>query len=79
MSKLPRTYYAPDRYDYDGDMESAYEDYRTYFDDSVNGQSNNQVKHHEIRIHESVEPLRRADEGAFYNFSTRQFEKRRTI
>lgn len=39
MTKLPRTYYAPDRYDYDGDMESAYEDYRTYFDDSVNDQS----------------------------------------
>ena len=34
MSKLPRTYYAPDRYDYNGDMESAYEDRKTYLDDS---------------------------------------------
>ena len=32
MSKLPRDYYAPDSYDYDGDTEAMYEDWKTYFD-----------------------------------------------
>ena len=40
MSKLPRTYYAPDPgYDYDGDAQAKYEDCKTYFDDSVDEQS----------------------------------------
>ena len=40
MSKLPRTYYAPDPgYNYDGDTQAKYEDWKTYFDDSVDGQS----------------------------------------
>ena len=40
MSKLPRTYYAPDpNYNYDGDTHAQYEDWKTYFDDSVDEQS----------------------------------------
>ena len=38
--KLPRTYYAPDpNYDYDGDTQAEHEDWKTYFDDSVDEQS----------------------------------------
>ena len=38
--KLPRTYYAPDpNYDYDGDTQAQHEDWKTYFDDSIDEQS----------------------------------------
>ena len=58
MSHLPRTYYAPDHYDYDGDIESEYEDWKNYFDGP-----DNQVKSVQINtlsIDEMVESCRRA-------------------
>ena len=53
---LPRNDYAPNRYDYDGDIESEYEDWKNYFDDS-----DNQVKPVQIStlgIDEMVESCR---------------------